>query len=283
MPGRGTGRGGIRPSTLNRMSNEQLKKAGYIRIPGFTKSDGTKVKAHIRNLKPAKGGKETTMKMAELAVDFTPIVGDIKAGAEAIQAFSDKDYLAGAVLTGAALIALVPIVGDAARIPIKAFANTLKASAKVVKTSAKVAKASVKTSKAATAAARTLKAATKAPPTTAARALEKVGKKTLKFSDEGGDILKQAKAQRLVKAQVIAEKRLAKSNLLKANIKKEVAEAGAVKASKTIAKVKVGGKEYAVKKVRKDWLRIEAHGMHFEGNTVAAVKESLAFHVKYIL
>ena len=197
MPRKIGSKGGIRPSTLKKMSSGQLKKAGYVRIPGFTRKDGTKVKSHIRMLKPATGGKEVTKQLAELAIDFTPIVGDIKAGAEALKSFSDKDYLAGAVLTVGAVIGLVPLLGDAAKIPIKAFAKTLKASTKAVK------------------------AATKAPPSTARVAVDLVSKKTLKFSDEGGDILKQAKAQRLVKAQVQAEKRLAKSKLLQANIKKE--------------------------------------------------------------
>ena len=54
-------RGEIRPATLARMSNEQLRKVGYIRIPGFTKKDGTKVKAHIRKLDPSKGGEEVSI------------------------------------------------------------------------------------------------------------------------------------------------------------------------------------------------------------------------------
>ena len=33
-----------------RMTNEELKSKGLIRIPGFTRADGTKVKSHIRKI-----------------------------------------------------------------------------------------------------------------------------------------------------------------------------------------------------------------------------------------
>ena len=38
-------------SELQGMSAEELLAAGYVRVPGFTKADGTKVKSHIRKLR----------------------------------------------------------------------------------------------------------------------------------------------------------------------------------------------------------------------------------------
>ena len=35
---------------LSKMNNIELSLNGYVRIPGYTKSDGTKVKAHVREL-----------------------------------------------------------------------------------------------------------------------------------------------------------------------------------------------------------------------------------------
>ena len=43
----------LKPKTLSKMSNEALIKKGYIRIPSFTRKDGTKVKSHIRKLTPS--------------------------------------------------------------------------------------------------------------------------------------------------------------------------------------------------------------------------------------
>ena len=37
--------------SLESMSTEELLNSGYVRIPGFTRKDGTKVKSHIRKLK----------------------------------------------------------------------------------------------------------------------------------------------------------------------------------------------------------------------------------------
>ena len=42
----------LTPAKLSTMNNEQLKSNGYVRVPGFTKKDGTKVKAHVRKINP---------------------------------------------------------------------------------------------------------------------------------------------------------------------------------------------------------------------------------------
>ena len=42
----------LTPSQLNSMSSKDLKSNGYVRVPGFTKKDGTKVKAHVRKINP---------------------------------------------------------------------------------------------------------------------------------------------------------------------------------------------------------------------------------------
>ena len=42
----------LTPAKLSSMNNEQLKSNGYVRVPGFTKKDGTKVKAHVRKINP---------------------------------------------------------------------------------------------------------------------------------------------------------------------------------------------------------------------------------------
>ena len=42
----------LTPAKLASMNNEQLKSNGYVRVPGFTKKDGTKVKAHVRKINP---------------------------------------------------------------------------------------------------------------------------------------------------------------------------------------------------------------------------------------
>ena len=68
-------RGSIRPGTLARMSNDQLKRQGYIRIAGFTKKNGDKVKSHIRKLSPREmvdKASEEVSTMSELNSRFVP-------------------------------------------------------------------------------------------------------------------------------------------------------------------------------------------------------------------
>ena len=42
----------LTPAKLSTMNNKELKSNGYVRVPGFTKKDGTKVKAHVRKINP---------------------------------------------------------------------------------------------------------------------------------------------------------------------------------------------------------------------------------------
>ena len=142
------GRRGLRPAALAKMSNEQLSRAGYIRIAGFTKKDGSKVKSHIRKLsggelavkamdtlsdglvggakylsdavvgnlgKALKGDKESIGKI----VDFVPVIGDVKAGKESVDAFGKGNVLEGSLLGVAGVVGVFPLVGDVAAKPFK--------------------------------------------------------------------------------------------------------------------------------------------------------------------
>ena len=146
---------GLRPGTLAKMSNKQLARAGYIRIAGFTKKDGSKVKSHIRKLnlgeqsvramdtlsdglvggakylsdavvgnlgKALKGDKESIGKI----VDFVPVIGDVKAGKESADAFGKGDILTGSLLGVAGVVGIVPFVGDFAAKGLKPVAKGLK-------------------------------------------------------------------------------------------------------------------------------------------------------------
>ena len=129
-------RGEIRPGTLAKMSNDQLKRQGYIRIAGFTKKNGDKVKSHIRKLNTSEKSEirsESLKTLGETAIDFTPIIGDIKAGKEAVDAFSERQYVAGGLLSLAAIVGLVPGAGDVAAKGLKLLAKPFKAAAKGIK------------------------------------------------------------------------------------------------------------------------------------------------------
>ena len=148
MPRKTQGRvvGRIRPATLARMNNEQLRKVGYIRIPGFTKKDGTKVKSHIRKLRPAEklaNAKKSLLDTGQaikdwatpknigmLALDLAPVTGEIVAFKESYESFGKGDNVSGGILFGAGIIGSVPIVGDAAALGLKGLAKTLKAASK---------------------------------------------------------------------------------------------------------------------------------------------------------
>ena len=41
----------MKSKDLSQMSTEELLSRGYVRVPGFTRKDGTKVKSHIRKLR----------------------------------------------------------------------------------------------------------------------------------------------------------------------------------------------------------------------------------------
>ena len=97
----------IRPSTLAKMNNDQLKSVGYIRVAGFTKKDGTKVKSHIRKLSPSEKKTRDVEAAKEVAgniIDFVPIIGDIKAFAEAKTAFEEGNIGTGFLLAGAGAV-----------------------------------------------------------------------------------------------------------------------------------------------------------------------------------
>ena len=114
---------------LKRMSGKQLASRGYIRIAGFTKSDGTKVKTHVRKLNPSEKKMSDVKAAKEVAgnvIDFVPVIGDAKAFKDAGSAFSVGDRLTGVILVGAGAVGLVPIVGDIAAKPLKAIAKTFK-------------------------------------------------------------------------------------------------------------------------------------------------------------
>ena len=116
-------------SQLSKMSGKQLASRGYIRIAGFTKSDGTKVKTHVRKLNPSEKKMSDVKAAKEVAgnvIDFVPVVGDAKAFKDAGDAFSVGDRFAGVILAGAGVVGLVPLVGDIAAKPLKAIAKTLK-------------------------------------------------------------------------------------------------------------------------------------------------------------
>ena len=114
---------------LKRMSGKQLASRGYIRISGFTKSDGTKVKTHVRKLNPSEKKMSDVKAAKEVAgnvIDFVPVIGDAKAFKDAGDAFSVGDRFAGVILVGAGAVGLVPLVGDIAAKPLKAIAKTFK-------------------------------------------------------------------------------------------------------------------------------------------------------------
>ena len=118
-------------SQLSKMSGKQLASRGYIRIAGFTKSDGTKVKTHVRKLNPSEKKMSDVKAAKEVAgnvIDFVPVIGDAKAFKDAGDAFSVGDRFAGVILVGAGagVVGLVPLVGDIAAKPLKAIAKTLK-------------------------------------------------------------------------------------------------------------------------------------------------------------
>ena len=68
----------------------------------------------------------TDYDVASTVADFTPIVGDIKAGTEAVDAARTGDYLTAGLLGGATAVGLIPGVGDVAAQGIKSFARSFK-------------------------------------------------------------------------------------------------------------------------------------------------------------
>ena len=150
---------GLRPGTLAKMSNEQLSKAGFIRIAGFTRADGTKVKSHVRKLtvresavealdtasdalvgtakffteatvgnlsKALTGTKKERLEVADKASYFVPGVGEARLAKDSKDAFSRGEVVAGSLLALGTVASLVPVVGDLAGKGLKSIAKGFK-------------------------------------------------------------------------------------------------------------------------------------------------------------
>ena len=129
MSGRRAPRQQYTTAQLKRMSNKQLKTAGFIRVAGYTRTDGTVVKTHIRELSTTEKSfrdQQAAREVAGNVIDFVPVIGDAKAFKESGEAFMEGNKLEGAVLGVAGTIGLVPFVGDFIAKPLKILAKTLR-------------------------------------------------------------------------------------------------------------------------------------------------------------
>ena len=66
--------------------------------------------------------------LLNMAADFTPVVGEIKGGAETVQAFNEGDYVGASVNAIATALGVIPVVGDVAGKGLKAGARKLRKS-----------------------------------------------------------------------------------------------------------------------------------------------------------
>ena len=129
MAGRRAPRQQYTTAQLKRMSNKQLKTAGFIRVAGYTRTDGTVVKTHIRELSTTEKSfrdQQAAREVAGNVIDFVPIIGDAKAFKESAEAFKVGSNLEGTILGVAGTVGLVPFVGDLLSKPIKAVARFVK-------------------------------------------------------------------------------------------------------------------------------------------------------------
>ena len=97
-------------------------------MQGYTRTDGTVVKTHIRELSTTEKSfrdQQAAREVAGNVIDFVPIIGDAKAFKESAEAFMGSN-LEGTILGVAGTVGLVPFVGDLLSKPIKAVARFVK-------------------------------------------------------------------------------------------------------------------------------------------------------------